>query len=108
MSPTKLIRESTEWTMHLLAPYWFNWDDRSEACLENISQAMAKSLKSKDDLMVDSSRSHMLFATPKGLYLISRKSAWKSLMTEADIELYSKKGPRAFVSIERAHKSTTI
>jgi hypothetical protein len=80
------------------------WDKSDTERVKSIQRARNKVLESHDDLMVDSTKNHLLLCTKAGLYLVSRRRAWKTKMTDQDVSLYERRGRRAFSRIERNQK----
>lgn len=81
------------------------WNKSDTERVQNIQHVRKKVLECHDDVLVDSSKNHLLLCTQEGFYLVSRRSAWKARLSERDVTLYEKRGRGVFARIERNRKT---
>ena len=88
---------------------WFGdvalfWSKADSERVQLLQRARSKSLDCHDDTLIDSSKTHLLLCTGQEIHLVSRRRQWRAQLSEQDIELYKKRGRRAFRRIERRHR----
>jgi hypothetical protein len=80
------------------------WGPSDTARIEGIERARKGVLETHDEIVVDSSRGHLLLCTRAGMYLVSRRHAWKAQLTDLEVTQYKERGRRAFSRIEKNRK----
>ena len=77
------------------------WSKSDTERVKSIQRARSGVLASDDGLLVDSTKGHLLLCTKAGMYLVSRRRAWKATLTDQELALYEKQGRRMFPRIGR-------
>ena len=80
------------------------WDDTDKQRILDIKNAGEKILSGHEDVVLDSNKSYLLLNTNQGLYLVSRRDAWKAKLRDTEEALYISKGRRAFSRIRKSFK----
>jgi hypothetical protein len=93
------------WLLNLISEIWLFWEPEDTRRIEAVRCARAGMLEEHDDLMIDSTKNHLLLATKQGFYLVSRSHAWKARLTDEEMRLYEKRGSRLFPRFERNHQN---
>ncbi len=73
-----------------------HWNLLDKTPLEKIARARQKLLSGHDDVIVDSTSEYLLLKTDEGLFLVSRKEAWKAKLGKENESLYAAKGKKSF------------
>jgi hypothetical protein len=95
-----------EWILNRISDLWLFWEPEDTRRIEAIRRARAGMLEGHDDLMIDSTKNHLLLATKQGFYLVSRNHFWKARLTDEEMSSYERRGSRLFSRFESSHRKT--
>lgn len=86
---------------NLLGEIALHWSFLDKTPFEKMAKARDKILSGHDDVIVDSTREYLLLNTNDGLFLISRKEAWKARLGEDEEAIYTRLGRKSFRKIRK-------